>query len=156
LHDRFKGNKNIRILQYDLNKGLPDLLCSQEYDAVLSCFALHHIEFKQRIPLYSQIRRILKTNGIFINGDRFKEQAPILDTFVFDEWIAWMRNQIKEKLGKEKPFHEIKEYQENSDKELGDKPDTIWNMRQNLIQAGFTYVDCLFKAYQLGVIVALN
>jgi len=154
--ERFQDNKNILILHQDLNQGLPDQLQPQEFEVVVSCFALHHVEFDRRIPLYLQICQVLKNNGVFINGDRFREHSPLLHTWVFDTWVNWMQHQIHEKLGREKTFAEVKNHQMALDDQLGDKPGTIWDMQQDLKQAGFTYVDCLFKAYQLGILVAAS
>ena len=84
---RFQRNKDIRVLRYDLNEGLPDHLQPQEFDAVVSCFALHHIKLEQRVPLYSQVREVLGTDGVFVNGDRFREHSPSLHAWVFDEWV---------------------------------------------------------------------
>ena len=65
--ERFQRNKDILILRYDLNEGLPDQLQPQEFDAVVSCFALHHVELEQRVPLYLQICHVLKADGVFVN-----------------------------------------------------------------------------------------
>jgi len=154
---RFKENKNIQILRHDLNNGLPGEFQPKEFDAVVSCFALHHVDFEHRVPLYSQIHQVLKPDGIFVNGDRFREDSPSLHNMVFDEWVAWMQDQIREKMGKVRTFEEIKAQQLASDEQLGDKPGTIWTMQCDLKKVGFAYADCLFKARQLvGVIAATN
>ena len=154
--ERFQRNKDIHVLRYDLNEGLPDRLQPQEFDAVVSCFALHHVALEQRVPLYSQIYHVLKADGVFVNGDRFQEHSPSVHTWVFDEWVTWMQRQIQEKMGKERTFEEVKAQQMVHDERLGDKPETIWAMQRDLKQVGFAYVDCLFKAYHFGVIVATN
>jgi len=153
---RFQGNKDIQILSHNLNEGLPEQLRPQEFDAVVSCFALHHVEFERRVPLYAQVREVLRPSGVFVNGDRFREHSPSLHTWVFDGWVTWMQQQIQGKMGKERTFEEVKAHQVASDERLGDKPGTIWATQHDLQQVGFTYVDCLFKAHQLAVIAATN
>ena len=153
-NDRFKDQKNIKILKHDLNQGIPQDLMNDEFDSVVSCFALHHVDFQNRVKLYSDIRASLKDEGIFVNGDLFKGDAPNVDQWEFNNWIEWMRVQIKEKLGTEKTFDQVKETQLASFMKLGDKPGTVWNMYMDLKEAGFEYVDCICKYQNLSVITA--
>lgn len=39
------------------------------YDIVLSCYAMHHFNENQKLKLYQKIRDALKVKGVFINGD---------------------------------------------------------------------------------------
>jgi tRNA (cmo5U34)-methyltransferase len=152
--ERFKDKPGIRIVKHDLNTGITDASIGKGFDVIASCFALHHVEFTNRVKLYSDIRRALKPDGLFINGDRFKEDSPIINEWVFNAWISYMVRQIRAKLGKETTLAEVKQRQNISDKKLGDKPGTIWDMRRDLKKAGFRYVDCLWKYQTLAIIVA--
>jgi len=152
--ERFKDNSNIKIFKHDLNKGLFDMLAGEQFDVAVSCFSLHHIKFVNRVKLYSSIRNKLKEAGLFINGDRFKGESTSIEQWEFDNWIKFMEKQIKEKFGKNKSFSEVKHTQIESDKKLGDKPETIWHMEQDLREAGFEYVDCIWKYHIFAVIAA--
>ena len=152
--ERFKDSSGTRIVKHDLNTGITDAAIGKRFDVVVSCFALHHIEFANRVKLYSEIRQALRPDGLFINGDRFKEDSPVIDEWVFNSWISYMVQQIKEKLGKETTLAEVKQRQNVSDKKLGDKPGTMWDMQHDLKQAGFRYVDCLWKYQTLAIIAA--
>jgi len=155
-NERFKQNDKIKTIKYDLNKGLPSEIVDGKFDAVVSCFALHHIDFESRVGLYSDINKTLNQDGIFVNGDLFKGESPTIDQWEFDNWIKWMVKQIKEKLNKEKSFKEVKEKQIKEFEEKDDKPGTIWDMNSDLREAGFKYVDCLLKDHNLAVISATN
>jgi tRNA (cmo5U34)-methyltransferase len=152
--ERFKDNPGIRIVKHDLNTGITDAAIGKGFDVAVSCFALHHIELANRVKLYSDIRRALNEDGLFINGDRFKEDSPIIDEWVFNSWISYMVQQIRKKLGIEKTVAEVKQTQNVSDRKLGDKPGTIWDMRRDLKRAGFRHVDCLWKYQTLAIIAA--
>jgi ubiquinone/menaquinone biosynthesis C-methylase UbiE len=152
--ERFNGNPRIRTIKHDLNTGIANEAIGKEFDVVVSCFALHHTELTNRVKLYSEIRRALKPDGLFINGDRFKEEFPVINEYVFDNWLSYRVQQIREKLGKETTLAEVKKTQNVTDKELGDRPGTIWDMRRDLKKAGFRYVDCLWKYQTLAIIVA--
>lgn len=42
---------------------------SERYDIVLTCYAMHHFNVKQKLDLYRKIHACLGTGGSFINGD---------------------------------------------------------------------------------------
>ena len=126
----------------------------RRFDAVVSCFAIHHVEYENRIRLYEHVRHVLSGGGLFINGDRFIGEAPVVNKWEFDNWIAWMSKQIKNELRIDKTFDEVKKTQIESGKKLGDKPGTIWDTQKDLKQAGFQYVDFVWKSHNLGIIVA--
>jgi len=154
--ERFQSNKNIEIITYDMDSGLPKHLLSKKFHAVVSCFAIHHVEYANRVKLYTDIRRSLVAGGLFVNGDRFTGESPRISNWEGDDWINWMVASIKEKLATERTFDELKNTQLESDKKHGDKPGTIWSMRDDLKLVGFKYVDCVWKAYNLGVLTATN
>lgn len=63
---------------------------NQNYDLVLSCYAMHHFNEEQKIKLYTKIFNSLTTDGVFLNGDsmakdheeesiRFEEARKIYD-----------------------------------------------------------------------------
>ena len=153
--ERFVNNSEVRIIKHDLNNGVPDRLESSKFDAVVSCHALHHVEYENKVGLYTKIRQVLNEGGLFINGDRFTGESPNISSWEFDNWITWMTKQINNKLDRDKSFDEVKKTQMESDKKLGDKPGTLWEMQKDLKQAGFQYIDCVWKNYNLGVIVAV-
>jgi Methylase involved in ubiquinone/menaquinone biosynthesis len=39
------------------------------YDIVLTCYVMHHFNEPQKLSLYSNIHKCLKSDGVFINGD---------------------------------------------------------------------------------------
>jgi len=154
--DRFSDNENIKIIKHDLNGGIPDELLSIEFDQVVSCFAIHHVEYENRVGLYTQIRGVLSEDGFFINGDRFVGESPVVSSWEYDSWVAWKAERIRNEWGINMTFDEEKRTQRERDEKRGDKPGTIWGMRQDMIQAGFQYVDCLLKNELVAVMVATN
>ncbi len=154
--ERFQHIPHASITKHNLDEGLPPDMEDESYDAVISCFALHHVAFERRLPLYRDIHHVLKSGGIFINGDRFTGESPALAGWQFDNWISWMVESIREKTGKVRGFDQIKERQLESDNRLGDKPGTIWTMREELKSAGFSHADCLWMYLDLGVLAAVK
>jgi tRNA (cmo5U34)-methyltransferase len=154
--ERFSNNNKVKIIKHDLNSGVPDRLKSSRFDAVVSCHALHHVEHENKVGLYTQIRQVLDEGGLFINGDRFTGESPVISGWEFDDWITWMTKQIKNKLGIDRTFDQVKMRQMYFDWRLGDKPGTIWDTERDLRQAGFQYIDCVWKSHNMGIVVAAN
>lgn len=154
--ERFGDNPRVEVLKYDLNEGIPEILAEGTFDAVVSAYTLHHVDYDKRAPLYRHIRRILTARGIFAVVDRFKSESPCLMEWEFDNWIEWMSGQVKEHLDKEVPFSKLKQRQMDSDIKPGNKPGAIWEMRRDLKEAGFTYVDCLWKSYNMALMAGVN
>jgi tRNA (cmo5U34)-methyltransferase len=154
--ERFGDNKRIEIVKHDLNKGIPASLKSKRFDSIVSSYMLHHVEFENKVPLYTQVKQVLNEDGFFIIGDRFTGDSPVMRRWEFDSWISWMSGQIKEKLGKDIPFDELTRRQNESDNKLGDKPGTIWDTRRDLEQAGFRYVDCIWKSHNMAIVAAAD
>ena len=154
--ERFGNNNRVEIIKHDLNDGLPDMLKSSRFDAVVSCHALHHVEPENRVALYKQIRGARAGGGLFINGDRFAGDSAVISTWEFDNWIMWMTRQIKEQLGKDISFDELRQRQIESDLKLGDKPGTLWDTQRDLKQAGFQFVDCVWRSHNMGIVVAAS
>ena len=51
--ERFGNNIKVVIIKHDLNNGVPDNLESNNFDAVVSCYALHHIEHENKVPFFN-------------------------------------------------------------------------------------------------------
>jgi tRNA (cmo5U34)-methyltransferase len=152
--ERFRGNKNIIVVKQDLNQGILDKTEGRIFDAIISCFAIHHVEFENRIKLYSDIHAVLKKQGLFINGDLFKEDSPLIDNWEFNNCISSLMVQLREKLGQDWTFDELKHERQENARKMGDKPCTIWEMFLGMKAADFRYVDCLWKSRNLGIMVA--
>ena len=64
LRQRFAGSPRVEIVTHNLDGPLPDLGC---FDAVVSSFAIHHLEHERKRQLYEEVWRILNGGGEFCN-----------------------------------------------------------------------------------------
>jgi tRNA (cmo5U34)-methyltransferase len=153
-NERFRDNKNITVVKQDLNQGILDITDERGFDAVVSCFALHHVEFENRVKLYSDVYAVLNEGGLFINGDLFKEESPVIDEWEFDDNICSQLPILKERLGQVWTFEELKLNRLEHARKMGDKPGALWDMYLDVKAAGFGYVDCLWKFRNLAIMAA--
>jgi tRNA (cmo5U34)-methyltransferase len=61
---QFAGNKNLQIVEADLDRSLPEL---GTFDAIVSSFAIHHCSHERKRSLYEEIYKMLTPGGVFCN-----------------------------------------------------------------------------------------
>jgi tRNA (cmo5U34)-methyltransferase len=154
--ERFQKNPDIHIIKHNLHEDILGATSEREFDSVVSCLALHHIAFEKRVGLYRSIREILKPDGVFINSDLFKCESPVINQWEFDTWIEWITCRIRDQQGIETSFDEVKNTQLEISRRTDDKPGTIWDMQNDMREAGFHSVDCVWKYQNFAILVAVK
>jgi SAM-dependent methyltransferase len=61
---RFAGDERVELIQHDLAEPLPPL---GSFDAVISSFAIHHLEHDRKRSLYGEIFDLLAPGGVLAN-----------------------------------------------------------------------------------------
>lgn len=64
LRSRFAGSQAVEIVAHDLSDPLPML---GTFDAVVSSFAIHHLDHERKKQLYGEIGQVLGEGGVFCN-----------------------------------------------------------------------------------------
>jgi tRNA (cmo5U34)-methyltransferase len=62
--ERFADDKRIELVEHDLDQPLPPL---GSFDAVVSSFAIHHLEHERKRLLYGEVVDMLEPGGVFAN-----------------------------------------------------------------------------------------
>ena len=65
LHERFGGDRRVRVVTHDLNDPLPVSL--RGFDCVVSSFAIHHLPHDRKRALYGEVYERLTLGGVFCN-----------------------------------------------------------------------------------------
>ena len=72
---RFAGDSSVAVVAHNLDNPLPDL---GKFDAIISCFAIHHVVHERKRALYSEIHALLNAGGVFCNLEHVASPTPNL------------------------------------------------------------------------------
>ena len=127
LRSRFRDSVRVEIVSHDLAHSLPTL---GSFDAVVSSFAIHHLEHERKRQLYGEIWRILDTGGAFCNLEHVASAS------------AYGHARFLEAMGT------APEEEDPSNKLLDVQTQLEW-----FREIGFADVDCYWKWRELALLV---
>ncbi|NYB51605.1 MAG: class I SAM-dependent methyltransferase [Methanobacteriaceae archaeon] len=119
-----------------------DLDFREEYDAVVSSLALHHLQREEQKSFYHRIYEFLRKGGVFYNADIIQGSTPHLNQTYLNKWIDFMlQNHTKEEIESIwLPKHREEDF-----------PSPLMNHVVWMEDAGFEVVDVVWKYYMFGV-----
>ena len=123
---RFAGESSVSVVAHNMDEPLPVL---GKLDAVISCFAIHHLVHERKRSLYAEIYGLLNPGGIFCNLEHVASVSPRLHQ-EFLEGIGF-----------------TVETEDPSNKLLDVETQLGW-----LRESGFAEVDCHWKWRELALL----
>jgi tRNA (cmo5U34)-methyltransferase len=127
---RFVGDPTVQIVEHNLEYRLPSL---GYFDAIVSCFAIHHVGDTRKRGIYSEVYRALKPGGIFLNLEHVASSTASLHE-------AFLRR-----------LNLTRETEDPSNQLTDLKTQLSW-----LREIGFTDVDCHWKWLELALIAGVK
>jgi SAM-dependent methyltransferase len=128
--ERFLDDERIEVIQHDLTEPLPTL---GRFDAVVSSFAIHHLDHERKRSLYGDVFDLLEPGGVFANFEHVASPSDRLHLAFFAA--------IEEPIENEDP----------SDRLLDVETQLQW-----LRQLGFDDVDCYWKWLEMALLVGVK
>jgi SAM-dependent methyltransferase len=128
LRKLFAAEHHVEIIAHDLDKQLPSL---GVFDAIVSSFAIHHLEHARKRALYEEVFALLAPGGVFCNLEHVSSPNAKLHA----------------------EFLKAIEYEEEdpSNKLLDAETQLAW-----LCEIGFTDVDCHWKWRELALLAGVK
>jgi ubiquinone/menaquinone biosynthesis C-methylase UbiE len=123
-------DERVEIRRHDLSQPLPQL---GRFDAVISSFAIHHLEHDRKRSLYGEAFDVLQPGGVFANFEHVASPTQRLHEAFFAA--------IGEPVASEDP----------SDHLLDVQTQLAW-----LRELGFDDVDCYWKWLEMALIVGVK
>jgi tRNA (cmo5U34)-methyltransferase len=128
--ERFAGDERMELVRHDLSEPLPAL---GRFDAVVSSFAIHHLEHERKRTLYREVFDLLQPGGVFANFEHVASATARLHLAFFEA--------IGEPIENEDP----------SDRLLDVETQLGW-----LRAIGFDDVDCYWKWREMALLVGVK
>jgi SAM-dependent methyltransferase len=128
--ERFVADDRIELIGHDLTEPLPTL---GRFDAVVSSFAIHHLEHERKRSLYSEVFDLLEPGGVFANFEHVASPSHRLHLAFFAA--------IAEPIENEDP----------SDRLLDVETQLEW-----LRELGFDDVDCYWKWLEMALLLGVK
>jgi SAM-dependent methyltransferase len=128
--ERFAGDERIELVEHDLERDLPAL---GRFDAIVSSFAIHHLEHSRKRLLYGEVFDLLEPGGVFANFEHVASPSRRLHLAFFAA--------IDEPIENEDP----------SDRLLDVETQLGW-----LRELGFDDVDCYWKWLEMALLIGLK
>jgi tRNA (cmo5U34)-methyltransferase len=75
---RFAGDPLVSVVAHDLDAPLLPLGDAGSFDAVVSCFAIHHCSHARKRALYTEVFALLAPGGVFYNLEHVASPTPEL------------------------------------------------------------------------------
>jgi tRNA (cmo5U34)-methyltransferase len=128
--EHFASEPHVELVKHDLSEPLPDL---GRFNAVVSSFAIHHLEHERKRTLYSEVFDLLEPGGVFANFEHVASSTHRLHLAFFQA--------IGEPI----------EHEDPSDRLLDVHTQLRW-----LLEIGFDDVDCYWKWLEMALLIGVK
>lgn len=128
--ERFDSDQSVELVKHDLAEPLPAL---GRFDAVVSSFAIHHVEHERKRSLYQEVCEMLEPGGVFANFEHVASPSPRLHAAFYAA--------IGVPIEEEDPSNRLLD---------------VHTQLEWLREIGFQDVDCYWKWLEMALLVGVK
>ena len=139
---RFEGSPAVTMAVGDMAKG--DL--GGPWDLIVSALAIHHLSDEDKKDLFTRIRAALPAGGLFVNAEQVLGHEPAVEARYARIWLEQITAADVSPEEIEKAHIRMSH----------DRCASVENQLDWMRQAGFSQVDCSFKAWRFAVLSGRN
>ena len=118
------------------------------FDAVLSGYAIHHLEDTRKRQLYEQLFALLRPGGVFVHCEHVASASPLGESLFEDVFVDHLARQPANTGHDAETLH--RNYRERPDR-LANRLAPLETQLQWLREIGFRDVDCFWKYSELAI-----
>jgi len=82
--------ESLRSVLAEFTNGL-----NSSFDAVVTALTLHHFERAEKMEVYTRMFRVLKSQGLLLNGDLFSYESRHLTDFAKNFDVTWIKEKFE-------------------------------------------------------------
>lgn len=116
-----------------------------QLDAVVSCFALHHLSAEQKLELYRALKGQMRRGAWFINADIVTLPHTKIEARYQYLRCLGIQQRTQEQLGEDRALEAIAAELAELERTDGDQPLRLEQDLQLLREAGLQEIDCFWK-----------
>ena len=125
-----------------------------DVDVVISSYALHHLDIKEKINIFAVLKKLLRNSGWFINADLIIAESQAIEDRVQDIRVNGIVTRAKGKDNRFKDLKSTNKFIHDLEENESDQPLPLSKDLELLSNTGFINVDVLWKEYREVVICA--
>ncbi|HKS05841.1 MAG TPA: methyltransferase domain-containing protein [Gemmatimonadaceae bacterium] len=122
------------------------------FDAVLSSFALHHLNGAEKLSVAREAHALLAPGGWFLNADIIVAESPEIEARIQELRVAGIVRRAAERVEHFKTPQSTRAFLDKLEADDGDQPQTLANDLSTFASAGFRSVAPLWVEYREAVV----
>ncbi len=151
-----ESKDRVHYIQSDFNDADWNKFFSNEFEVIASAIALHYLKPQGRKRFFQQCYDMIKDGGCFINGTAFKSEDPEIQQMYDDFHAKYIQDQLRELEGTELSIEEIVRRRKENRERAGVNFYSVKEQIALLRDSGFKRAECVWKYFNMAVVIGLR
>ncbi len=126
----------------------------RDLDVIFSSYALHHLNYEEKVEVLGILENKLKKDGWFINADIIKTHSPLIEKRIQEIRVNGIVYRAKNKDTRFINFNSTRAFLDDLERNEKDQPLSASIDLEILSKTGFKNIEILWKEYREAVFCA--